>query len=283
MDPRLAGLCLVNGRQSSSLSIFDRSVAYGDGLFETLRIHHLRPLLASLHWDRLRRGLDRLQIPLESGIEQRDLAQLLELVASRGGHSGLVKLIVTRGEGARGFAPPAQPSPNILLSWHPLPEISPDRYRNGVDLSICRQRLPHRPWLAGLKHLNCLEYVLAKLELSADNWGDGVLLDVDGLLVETTSSNIFLVNDKRLSTPALHRCGVAGTLRRWVLDGRLQALGFDVSERDLQIGDLAFADEIFIGNSVTGILPVQSIDSQQWSPGPVTRLLQQQFAKLLDD
>lgn len=278
-----AGLVLVNGRVCSTLSVADRGLAYGDGLFETIRVERGVPVMASLHWQRLQLGLERLAIPVPIAEAQRQLLALLALADADGRRSGVAKLIVTRGEGGRGFGPPIDPKPSILWSWHPVPPGAPVDSRQGLELRICRQRLPHRPWLAGLKHLNCLEYVLARLELREGGEADGLLLDGDGLVIEATSANLFLVVGGKLITPALHRCGIMGTVRRWIIEAQAAELRVPVVEADLAPAALEGADEVFLCNSVIGICPVSRIDRWRWRPGPVTAALRGCFGRMLDE
>ncbi len=283
MKPSTSTLALVNGQPSACVSLFDRGLAYGDGLFETLRIHAGKPVLAGLHWDRLQLGLERLAIPLALGEVQQQLQQLLRLALSAGRSSGVVKLMVTRGDGFRGFAPPLEPQPSVLLCWQELPLIEPRQPLQGRRLLSCRQRLPYRPWLAGLKHLNCLEYVLARMELTPGADLDGLLMDCDGRVIEATTSNLFVVMGGALVTPALHRCGIMGTVRRWIIEEQAGELHLPLVEADLLPEEIHRADEVFICNSVIGISPVSRIDQWCWQPGPVTEAISSRFARMLDE
>lgn len=271
---------LVNGVPGQQLSVFDRGLNYGDGLFETLRIVESRPVLPHLHWRRLATGLQRLQIPLTSDRVEAQLVQLLQLALDSGHRNGIAKILVSRGEGGRGFAAPREAAPNVVCSWHQLPEYAATWYQDGVELQLCEQRLPSRPELAGLKHLNCLEYVLARSELSASKAWDGLLLDQRGCLIETTSANLFLVTAGRLFTPALGRCGVAGTMRHWIIETLAAKLKLDVEQADLPLRALHDADEAFVCNSVFGVFPVRRLAQQNWPRGAITAALQQQVAKL---
>lgn len=280
---RCEGLTQVNDTPGGCASIFDRGLAYGDGLFETLRVQGLRPLLAQLHWRRLERGLERLRIPLARAEVEAYLAQFLARVGTAGSSDGIVKIVVSRGVGGRGFAPPAEVKPMVYLSWHALPEYPLRYYRHGITLHWCQQPLAHRPWLAGLKHLNCLEYVMAKIELADEGFSDGVMRDIDGRLVETTIANIFVARDGVLSTPRVDRCGIAGTMRQWILQAESLAQYCDIREIELGESDLECVDEMFVCNSVFGVMPVSRLGGYQWPRGPLTRIVQRQVWKLLAD
>lgn len=273
---------LVNGEPACRLSVHDRGLAYGDGVFETMRVNNSAVVLADLHWQRLVYGLDQLSIHCPLDALQRQCHQLIDMAAGAGLRDGVVKLIVSRGVGGRGFAPPSDgTAPTVIGSWHPLPDVPARCSRDGVALALCRQRLPHRPWLAGLKHLNCLEYVLARAELRRrPDCYDGLLRDIHGRLVEASSANVFFVRQDCLSTPDLTDCGVAGTMRRWIIESAAPQLGMAVTLADHLAPDLNGVDEIFISNSVVGVLPVRSVDDRQYAPGPVCRALQRQVGQL---
>ena len=275
-------LSLINGVPGYRVSVFDRALNYGDGLFETIRIVDSQPVLAPLHWQRLDAGLERLQIPLASGAVALQQQQLLDMAAAAGHRDGIIKIIVSRGEGGRGFAPLPAAKPNIWVRWYSLPDYPPSLYQQGVELQLCHTRLPHRPGLAGLKHLNCLDYVLAFGELAAGSGRQGLLLDESGHLVEVTSANLFLVQDGCLRTPLLHRCGVAGTMRRWIMETLAPRLKLTVEEQDLPLQALKGAEEIFICNSVFGVMPVRRMADCRWPRGTVTRAVQEQVMKLFD-
>jgi 4-amino-4-deoxychorismate lyase len=134
--------------------------------------------------------------------------------------------------------------------------------------------------LAGLKHLNCLDYVLALGELPADGERQGLLLDESGHMIEVTSANLFLVQGGRLRTPLLHRCGVAGTMRRWIIETLAAKLKLEVDEQDLPLQVLKGADEVFICNSVFGVMPVYRLAECRWRRGAVTSAVQEQVMKL---
>ena len=280
---RDALLTQINDQPGDSVSIQDRGLAYGDGLFETLRVSRLRPLLAELHWQRLALGLQRLHIDLSVTRVEAYVAQFLSRVAGVGGADGIIKVMVSRGQGGRGFAPPVSVEPMVYLSWSPLPDYPAQHYRRGIELDWCQQQLAIRPWLAGIKHLNCLEYVMARLELADTRFTDGVLRDDRGRLIETTCTNIFVARDGVLLTPGLDRCGVAGTMRDWIMQCAVVQARGGVREVELLEPDLASVDEIFVCNSVFGVMPVSRLGRYQWSRGPLTRAVQRQAWKLLED
>ncbi|MGJ7457012.1 aminodeoxychorismate lyase [Halomonas sp. RA08-2] len=252
----------------------DRGAAYGDGLFETMLLRDGRPLLWDEHLARLARGCHALGIPMPPG---RELAAPL---AKAGTGLEVLKLMLTRGSGGRGYRPPV--SPQARLRWQ-LAVFAPaeTRWQQGVRVRFCRLRLGIQPALAGLKHLNRLENVMARAEWDDEAVAEGLLCDSDGRLVEATAMNLFWQREGRLETPRLDRCGVAGTLRE-ALKERLP-----IAEVDAGPQALDQAEAVWLGNSVQGVWPVVRLDDdvgierQRWSLTPIHRDLQAEAHRLL--
>jgi 4-amino-4-deoxychorismate lyase len=175
--------------------------------------------------------------------------------------SGIIKIIITRGDGARGYAPPAICEPTRVFIHSALPEYPPEIYATGVALYTCQTRLASQPLLAGIKHLNRLENVLARAELKDPRFFDGLLRDYDEHVIEGVSGNLFICKDGLVMTPALDRCGVAGVMRQKILDW-YKTRGNPVVTRTLLLENLLTADAVVIANSVYGILQVTHIDEQ---------------------
>lgn len=234
----------------------DRGLAYGDGLFETLRVvGGAIPLLAQ-HLDRLARGCARLAIPFP-GTDVL-VARLHGAATVR--RDGVLKLIVTRGLGTRGYAPPVVPVPTVLV----LDDALPPARAGGLVLRDCALRLAEQPRLAGIKHTNRLEQVLARAEWDDPGIDDGLMCDAAGRVVCTTRANVFAAIDGRLVTPAMLRCGVEGVARGCVL----AALGDAVEVRDVRREELERADEIVVTNAVRGAQPVHRIGARDYATGP---------------
>ncbi|SHF53979.1 4-amino-4-deoxychorismate lyase [Modicisalibacter ilicicola DSM 19980] len=254
--------------------IDDRGFAYGDGLFETVLVRDNRPLLWNEHLMRLARGCERLAIPFPD----RAMLDALPYQAGPGLH--LLKIIVTRGSGGRGYLPPDEAEPR--LRWqvmHFTP--APYRWREGVRLRLCELRLGIQPRLAGLKHLNRLENVLARQEWRDEGIAEGVLCDSEGCVVEATCMNLFWLQDGCLETPRLDRCGVAGTLRAALLASQ------PIDEVSRHADELDTVQALWLGNSVQGVWPVTQLEAadgkviRQWALGPAHRLLQMKAHELL--
>lgn len=262
-------LWLVNG-QRTGVDPADRGLAYGDGLFETMAAHDGRIRWLDLHFDRLEEGCRRLAIPAP---ERRVVADEIASHCTRVGRA-TVKLIVTRGPGTRGYAPPAAPAPTRILSISAWPTYPSSHYAHGIRVRVCRLRLAANPALAGMKHLNRLEHVLAHLELRGTDADQGLLLDTSEHVVGGTSSNVFAVHQGRLLTPAIARAGIEGVMRRVVLAAAAD-LGVPVAERDLTLAEIENADELFMTNALIGIWPVASFEKRTLARGHVTQRLMQ--------
>ena len=269
-------LSWVDGRPAADLPLSDRGLAYGDGLFETLAVHQGQPSLLTAHLQRLRLGCGRLGIPFDETLITEELRAFCAALGE-----GVVKLIVTRGDGLRGYAPPAEARSRRLLLASPLPIYPAEHAEQGIELFPCALRLAEQPRLAGLKHLNRLEQVLARAEWQDSRYAEGLLRDQAGRPIEGVFSNLFLVSDGRLLTSSLARCGVAGVMRGALLD-EANRLGIACEVRDLAFDELLAAQEIFLCNSVYGVWPVRRLETRVWLPGPLTRKLQGIARTLLD-
>ena len=273
----------VNGHFGGSLPMSDRGLAYGDGLFETLYFQYGRCTLARFHWARLLKGCERLSIPLSEEQLLSDLQLFLtNLAKQKSVPDGIVKLIVTRGSGGRGYVPPDKPQATLIWQWFPLVESSMEALE-GVALSVSSIRLAKQSQLAGLKHLNRLEYVLAGQAAAEDKIP--LLLDTDGLVIETLSHNIFFVRAGVMITPSLMYCGVDGVLKQFLQQQLAPSLSVKVQEENISLDQLMAADEVFIGNSVRGFWPVTSLTSNEktvrWSIGNICRQFQTSHQRYL--
>lgn len=244
----------------------DRGFAYGDGLFETMRAHRGSIPWWSAHWSRLARGAERLRMALPDREQARKEAETL-----LDGGDGVVKLVVSRGAGGRGYGPGDASKPTWVLSRHAAPPAFP---RDGLALRWCETRLAIQPALAGLKHCNRLEQVLARLEwsdLPAPQADEGLMRSTEGDVVCATAANVFVLANGRWQTPAIDRCGVEGVCRNWAMDA------LEAEQARLMVEDIESADAIFLCNAVRGILPVARLGARAWSPHPEVATLQQRL------
>jgi 4-amino-4-deoxychorismate lyase len=260
----------VGDERVDAMPADDRGIAYGDGLFETMRIHAGQAPWWDAHWARLQRGGQRLRMVLPGEGQVR--SEAAALFADRAG--GVLKLIVTRGSGGRGYAP-TNTQPNWTLSRHPVPTPSS---RDGLALRWCTTRLAIQPALAGIKHCNRLEQVLARAEwadpatsgLDAD---EGLMCSSEGDVVCAISANLFVLRDGRWLTPKVDRCGVEGICR-----GQLLQL-LDAREVRLPVADIETADAVFLCNAVRGILGVARLGTRTWPSHPAVAEARRMLAR----
>jgi 4-amino-4-deoxychorismate lyase len=272
----------VNGVIGAGVSPLDRGFNYGDGLFETVRLDsnggraHLP--LWPLHRRRLLRSCGRLLISLDPQRLDSAVEQLLQQAVSHNVEQGVVKIVVSRGVGGRGYLAPESMLATLCVGLYPVAVHPLANVEEGIHLHLCQQRLSSNLSLAGMKHLSKLEYVLARSEWRDKKLAEGVLLDAVGNVVEGTFSNVFAVLEGKLLTPALLGCGVAGVMRRLILDVLAPKLGVVVLESDISLAELEAADEVFTCNSVCGIWPVLSLSGPGlkcgWLRGALTMRLQ---------
>jgi 4-amino-4-deoxychorismate lyase len=249
-------------------------VHYGDGLFETIACPQGAPRLLGSHLARLAEGCTRLAIAAPA----RDLLGAEISRMAQGAGRCLVKLIVTRGAAlTRGYRPDGGEKATRILLRYGWPSYDPALARDGVRVRTARVRLGENPALAGLKHLNRLEQVLAAADLSDAD--EALMYSSSGALIAGIMSNVFLIDGTTLLTPQLDACGVAGVMRSAVLQ-TAAAAGIRVEIRRLVAADLARTREMFLTNALIGIRPVRVLDDTPLTVGAMTRHLQERLPQL---
>ena len=256
---------LIDGIETPLIDAGDRGLQYGDGLFETVAVVRGEPKRWPRHMARLRSGCERLGIPPPD--ESVLLDEARTLCAERT-EPFVLKIIVTRGSGGRGYRAPDEPAPHRLLSLHPWPDYPATWQQEGVRVRVCETRLGFHPALAGLKHLNRLEQVLARSEWNDPEIAEGLMLDASGRVVEGTMSNLFVVMDGRLMTPSLANCGVDGLMRREVMEMTAD-MGLRCIEEELNLEDVEEADELFLTNTLIGVWPIRELAGRAYPIGPI--------------
>ncbi len=260
---------LLNGECKHCIDISDRGFQYGDGLFETIEVLAGKPLFLDLHLKRMAEGCERLLIPMPA----HDL--LIHEAVTIAAHKdrAVLKMIITRGSGGRGYRQPDPVLPTRLFSVHSFPDYPDSLFQEGVSVRFCQQRLGLNSQLAGIKHLNRLEQVLARAEWNDPAIHEGLMLDVNGHVIEGTMSNVFFAKNKVLFTPEIKQSGVAGIIRS-IVKKLAVTLAIEVSEKVVVADELLCADEIFLTNSIIGIWPVAKLGREIFNIGPVTRNIQ---------
>jgi 4-amino-4-deoxychorismate lyase len=268
----------VNATETNLVPVEDRGLAFGDGLFETMRLRGARVPLLERHLQRLQDGALRLRITLDIDELREEISRFL---SSAGNDDGILKLIVTRGDGGRGYRVDAGNEPRRILMQRPLASHPAQWWSEGITIRHCDTRLGSNRALAGMKHLNRLEQVLARLEWDDTQIAEGLMSDQKGRIVEGISTNLFLVSGGRLLTPVIDHCGVAGVMRGFILDVVAPELALHTEQIHCERALLAAAQEVFLCNAVIGVWPVRQLGSKRWPLGPVTRRVQSHVARFL--
>lgn len=266
-------MMLINGSFSHTITPLDRGFAYGDGIFRTMQLHGGLLLHWPLHYQKLVKDCATIGIVCPSAeLLMSDLQQLITPESVTENKSEVLKIIITRGEGARGYMPPGVVMPTRVLIKSAMPEYAVHYMTEGVGLHICATRLAMQTQLAGVKHLNRLENVLARMEWRDEHFFDGLMLDQQGDVIECTMSNVFARFGTNLITPDLTQCGVAGVTRQRIL-GLGQVLGLAIHVEHLPLQKLLHADEIIICNSLFGAFQVREIAQQNWHKQSLATLI----------
>lgn len=259
--------CFVDGQPADSVPADDRGLQYGDGVFETIAVRAGEAQWLDAHIERLADGCARLAIAAPDRTTVRSEISRLAAAAP----DCVIKVIVTRGSGGRGYRPAEDAVARRIMTRHPFPERPPEWSRDGVAVRWCDTRLGIQPSLAGIKHLNRIEQVLARAEWNdMAAWQEGLMCDTKGNVIEATQSNLFVVHDGVLSTPDLGGCGVAGVVRA-ILLAAADSQGTGCRVRSVTREEVETADEMFLCNSVIGIWPVRRLGAREFpAPGPLT-------------
>ncbi|MCF6434225.1 aminodeoxychorismate lyase [Pseudoalteromonas sp. MMG022] len=239
-------------KQEKSISSYDRGLLYGDGFFTTAHVQHGQILLWDLHLQRLRTCQQRL------GFSQLDWQSLdkycKDVCASTS--QGVLKIVVTRGEGGRGYLPPEHATPTVIVQTSPYPAHYPALHDSGLRLQYAQTKLGHQPLLAGLKTLNRLEQVLIKQEAQQYDCDDVLVEDISGNVIEASVGNLIAMRGGKVYTPTLHNCGILGVyLQHLERNNHIQRV--DMSRKDLQA-----MDALFVCNSLMGCIFVRSLGEQ---------------------
>lgn len=256
----------VNGIASTQVSLSERALQFGDGVFETMHVSGGDIHLRRYHRDRLVSGIERLAIGADT---EAIFASLDRFVKALPDSEAVIKLIVSRGQTSRGYFAPKNLAPSYLMQSSAVPE--PRCVLTGSPLYFCRTQLASSPLLAGIKHLNRLEQVMARQEWQDDCFVDGLMCDYQGHPIEGVMSNVFWVSGDSLFTPSLDFCGVLGVARQYLLDEVLPELGYRCHEGVFCMEDVHAADEIFVCNSIFGCVPINNFAGRTLVPGPITQ------------
>lgn len=276
---------LINGIACNYLSIYDRAIHYGDGLFETV-LCRKKPCSEAMlyywqrHYQRLQTSAQKLKMDCpDERLLLDDIATLLEQMhqdendQKASAQSYVIKVIITRGTGERGYLFPDKNDINRIVSCTPLAtdysSLLTETLLSG-ELTVCQQQVSINEQLAGLKHLNRLDNVMARNEWNKqgysghrsrnNNFIDGLMLNADGFVIEGSMSNVFAVRGDEIITPTLTRSGVRGVMRDVIID-IAKIMGLSLMVRDMTLAEIYTMDEIFISNSLIGLKSVTGLSA----------------------
>ena len=236
---------LVNGKAGALISVQDRGFQYGDGLFETILVENGKAVFLAEHLDRLNYGCEVLAFPpIDRKLFKREVNALIA-----NNSFGIIKIILSRGASERGFLIPLNPTISRVVSFTSLAESQLVEEPEKINVTLCEMRLSQQPRLAGIKHLNQLERVIARSEWNDNSISEGLMLDREGNIIEGTMSNVFVVKDNVLKTSSLSYAGVQGIMRDFIIRNSPR-YGYDCEVTNLKLDDVLNADEVFITNSL---------------------------------
>ncbi len=255
---------LIDGKKQSKASIFNRNTQFGDGLFETCLVENKKLLFWSNHFERMKLGCDRLKISMiDETLWLSDIKKAFSLMKI---DNCIVKLVLSRGESLRGYSYKDNIRPIRMTI---VSELKKNNKNKIFSLEFCNSGYNSNPKLAGIKHCNRLEQVIARAGIKVD---DGIMLDENENVVSVTQGNIFCIQGNRLITPNLDKCGIEGTRRAVILKIAVD-LGFDINIKNLSVAELLRSDEVFISNSIQGVGPVNQIEDFVYSKHKITEII----------
>jgi branched-chain amino acid aminotransferase len=270
----------------ATVSIFDHSFLYGDGVFESILCRKGRPFALGPHLDRLEASCRYLQLDQPYSAE-RLTDMVHELIDRNGLESGIVRIVVSRGEGYPVSDPRRALAPKVVITMQAEPAVKRDPER-GIRLAIAStRRIPPICLEPRVKSNNYLNHIVAKLEAVAAGADDAIMLDLDGNVAELPVANIFAVRGDVLSTPPSGTI-LAGITRATVfglIESGAVAMDLQVQERRMSPYDLLCADEVFVVGTGTGVAFVNSIDGRVINGGvigPVASAVLDAYEELLD-
>ena len=267
----------LDGTPTSVLPLPDRGLDYGDGLFETLLVHDGKPLYTELHLERLAQGLRALALPDCVSAARQQLENAADVFFH---HNkclwAALRLTITRGPGKRGYTPCINAMPRILIQIGCL-DRDCGQMGKAATLGVAVIRLSKQPLLAGIKHLNRLEQVLAAAQAQAEGTDECIVLDQTDRLTCVVAGNLFMVRHGELLTPKMLDCGVLGTRRRLIIEKWAPSIGLHVREVSLTLSDLQTAEEVFYSNSLQTVRPVVRVTEQCWDDHSVCKALFQRY------
>ncbi len=267
-------IVIINGEEQANISIFNRNVQYGDGLFETCIAKDNQILFWNKHLSRLDIGCDKLKIKkIEESIWLEDIKKALSLSSKK---QCIIKLILSRGNSQRGYSYPDEILPvRIVIAS----EMNKPQSKGLFSLEYAQSGYHSNPNLAGIKHCNRIEQILARATMHKD---EAIMLDENEDIISVTQGNIYFIFGNNLVTPKLDKCGVVGSRRSLILE-LAKSISINVKEDTVSKTQAEKADEVFISNSLIGVQSVGSIENFHLKKNSKTKKIKSAFDSTTQD
>ncbi|MDB6121482.1 MAG: Aminodeoxychorismate lyase [Pedosphaera sp.] len=275
-------IVLLNGNfvpeEQAVVSVFDRGFLYGDGLFETFRVHQGIPFCWEKHMERMQHGaaLLHLKIPYDS-TEMKDFAT--ELIQRNQMPESLLRITVSRGIGQRGYSPQGADRPSFVMSLHAAPALNPSEPQRWKIITSS-VRVPTSDVMTQAKTCNKLSQILARAEAESTGAQEALLLNTDGKIAEATSSNLFWIENDTVCTPSLASGALPGVTRGLVLE-LCKQLNLSARESDITSEKLRQVDGIFLSLTSLGIVEVTNLDNHELKHSPLVRRISQAYHEMI--
>jgi 4-amino-4-deoxychorismate lyase len=265
--PSVPVMTFRNGVRCEGIDPLDRAFLYGDGFFTSVRVSRGEPHLWRHHLKRLEEGADRLNLDVHFAQLILDVTEKVKLL-----RYGVLKIIISRGTGARGYLPPQQPAV-IYLQLFSTNERSDVVCKPAIGSGMLISQLGQvMPQLAGIKTLNRLEQVILRQELACYEWNEGLVCDSNEWIVEGVYSNCFFQVDGEWWTPPINRSGILGVMRAELIE-LMQTQHLPVYEKSLHRNEVERIDALFFCNALTQIVPVCTLNDRTLNLSAVTSLV----------
>ncbi len=259
---------LIDGEFKDSISVLDRGLSYGDGIFETMVWCFIKEKknFGVEFWNRHLRRIEKSCMITKIKMPPIELLntykkRILEKSFNQGLKEGVLKIIITRGVGGRGYKFDSDIKPTIIFLSFSKNHLDQSLYKNGVNVRFCESSIFKNFELAGLKHLNRLDSVIARSEWTKKDIFEGILVDDLENIVEGTMTNIFFTKDKILFTPHISNFGIKGIMRQVVMEKSM--LYYEkILETSIKKSDINLFDEMFLTNSILKIVPVKKLGNK---------------------
>jgi len=274
--------------ENATISVLDHGLLYGDGVFEGIRYYNGKIFRLQAHLTRLRHSLKGLAIEIDFSDNELEEA-LIELIQTAkketGCSSAYIRLIVTRGAGTLGIDPRTCDKPSVIMILAPLSLASAEANQSGLKVIVSSVRRISADMLdPQIKSLNYLNNILARMQATAAQADEAIMLNALGFVAEASTENIFLVKNNVLMTPSLDQGLLEGITRAEIIK-IATALGFKVEQTQISVSDLYEADEVFLTGTGAELLAVREVDGRavKSCPGQVFKTLQQKYLALVSE